>query len=68
MNGCSHEKIFTYRGLIACKECNIVFGPQFKIQEVEPSTENSKLKDSINLKSEFTNSKKFSILIKFQTS
>ncbi|MFX1449667.1 MAG: hypothetical protein ACFFCM_02420 [Promethearchaeota archaeon] len=68
MNGCSHEKIFTYRGIIACKECNIVFGPQFKIKDDELSAENSKAKDSINLKSEFTNSKKFSISIKFQTS
>ena len=68
MNNCSHKKIFTYRGLIACKECNIVFGPQFKIQDGELSTENIKAKDSINFKSELTNSKKNLISIKFQTS
>ena len=68
MNGCSHEKIFTYRGIIACMECNIVFGPQFKLKDDELSTENYKTKDSINFKSELTNSKKNLISIKFQTS
>ena len=69
MNGCSHDKnIYKYRGLLACKKCGIVFGPQFKIEENKTYTETS---NSIFLKenkSEIIISKKFSLSTKSQTS
>ncbi|MFX0133536.1 MAG: hypothetical protein ACFFDN_07830 [Candidatus Hodarchaeota archaeon] len=60
MNGCSHDKnIYFYRGLLACKKCGVVFGPQFKIQGNKSNIKNFNSVELIKNKSEFTISKNF---------